>query len=208
MKKYLGVLALMLSLNANATLIDNGSYITDTISGLDWLKLGSTYGKSYEQVSDEISTGGQLEDWQYATAIEWEQMLFGQGVTPKNTCFNGSDFCGFVDGISGDEMLDLITLFGVAQLSPSPYYPYPTSVGLLADIDPTTNNHQTALFLYDGADPFSYVIMANTFAGSSSNGQGINGSWLVRATAVSEPTTFALMILGFAALSLRGKKVV
>ncbi len=206
MKKYLGLLALMFSLNANATLIDNGDYITDTNSGLDWLKLESTYGKSYNQVSGEISSGGQLEGWQYATAIEWEHMLFDQGVTPKNSCSNGSNFCGFVDGISDSEMLDLIYLFGDAQSSPSPYYPYPTSVGLLADIDPTTNYNHTALFLYDGADPFNNVLMANTLAGGYPNSQGINGSWLVRATAVPEPSTLALMLLGFGALSLRQKK--
>lgn len=206
MKKYFGLLALIFSLNANATLIDNGDYITDTNSGLDWLKLDSTYGKSYDQVSGEISSGGQLEGWQYATAIEWEHMLFGQGATPKYSCSNGTNFCGFVDGISDTEMLDLITLFGDAQSSPNQYYPYPTSVGFLADINPATNDHQTAMFIYDGAKPYDVVLMANTVASSYLQTTGINGSWLVRATAVPEPSSLALMILGLGAFSLRKKK--
>lgn len=205
MKIFIGVFALILSLNASAALIDNGSFITDTTSGLDWLKLESTYGKSYNEVSGEIASGGGLEGWQYATSTQWENMLFDQGLSPNGSCSNGANFCGFSHGVSGPEMLDLITLFGDAQLSATPYYPYPVSVGLLADIDPSNNKHQTALFLFDGANPYSPVIMANTFAGGTSNESGINGSWLVRATAIPEPSSLALLILGLT-LSLRLKK--
>ncbi|OUS04751.1 hypothetical protein A9Q81_05625 [Gammaproteobacteria bacterium 42_54_T18] len=209
MKRYLGILALILSFNANATLINNGSYITDTSSGLDWLKLDSTYGKTFNEIIAATTSGSWLEGWEYATSTQWEGMLSNQGISSNSTCSNGTAYCGLVDGISSSNMLNLITLFGDAQSLPNPIDPYPEAVGMLADINQSNTKQQIALFLYDTTtdqepgDPD--WVYANTFAGSSTGAPYI-GSWLVRATAVPEPSTLVLMILGFGALSLRKKK--
>jgi len=62
--------ALAFTLNVNASLIDNGSYTTDDVSGLDWLDLSSTAGQSYSD-APTYNPG-----WRYATNLEIEN-LFG-----------------------------------------------------------------------------------------------------------------------------------
>jgi hypothetical protein len=62
--------ALILSTSANAAIIDNGTYTTDTSTGLDWLDLTATAGMSYNQVSAELGAGGIFEGWTYATRAQ------------------------------------------------------------------------------------------------------------------------------------------
>jgi len=60
-----------------STFIDNGSYTTDTTSGLDWYDVSLTKGLNYNEVIALTSTGGTLEgeNWHYATATEFQSML-------------------------------------------------------------------------------------------------------------------------------------
>lgn len=59
-----------LSTVVNAAIVDNGSYTTDTDSGLDWLDLTATAGMSYNQVSAQLGSGGSLEGWTYASRAQ------------------------------------------------------------------------------------------------------------------------------------------
>ena len=63
------------SFNASATvvpvsIVDNGTYVTDTVTGWDWLDLTQTVNMSYDLVISEMGTGGQFEGWSYATRSE------------------------------------------------------------------------------------------------------------------------------------------
>jgi hypothetical protein len=49
--------------------IDNDTYTTDTIGGLDWLDLSTTLGQSRNQVDERI-TIGDLAGWRYAQGSE------------------------------------------------------------------------------------------------------------------------------------------
>lgn len=55
--------------------IDNGSYTTDTISGLDWLDVTTSVNQSYNYVSSQFGVGGDYEGWRYATGMEFNQMV-------------------------------------------------------------------------------------------------------------------------------------
>lgn len=69
-KKVLTLITLAFSLTANAALIDNGVYTSDTASGLDWLDLTETRGLSYFDVVSNIENGGSFSGWRYATIEE------------------------------------------------------------------------------------------------------------------------------------------
>jgi hypothetical protein len=62
------------SYSAAVNFIDNGNYTTDTISGLDWLDIHETTGRSYQYVTSRLSTGGAYEGWRYATSTEFLAM--------------------------------------------------------------------------------------------------------------------------------------
>lgn len=64
------VCACTLAFNANAAIVDNGTYTTDTATGLDWLDLTATAGMSYNQVTAELGAGGLFEGWTYATRAQ------------------------------------------------------------------------------------------------------------------------------------------
>lgn len=72
----MGLVAATLALPtaANATFINNGTYTTDTVSGMDWLKLSTTTGQSYDTVSASIA-GGALIGWRYASALEVRTLI-------------------------------------------------------------------------------------------------------------------------------------
>ncbi len=66
MKKVVSMLFLLCSSSvANAVFIDNGTYITDTESGHDWLKLTKTNTLSYNQVL----SSGLLSEWSYVDDV-------------------------------------------------------------------------------------------------------------------------------------------
>jgi hypothetical protein len=114
------------SINTNALLIDNGSYITDTDAELDWLDSSYTIGKSYYQASTGFNTyldGG----WRYATNEEvaniFSQLFDGfYANNPYGSSYSG---CIYVAGICDhfettytDQLADIYnfqSLFGFVQ---------------------------------------------------------------------------------------------
>jgi hypothetical protein len=67
-KVFWGVFFLFISTSqASATIIDQGGYITDTDTGLDWLDLSATTGFSYDQVVANVGAGGSFDGWTIAS---------------------------------------------------------------------------------------------------------------------------------------------
>lgn len=196
MKNLLCVVALFFSVSVNAALIDHGSHVHDTTSGLDWLKLDATIGRTYSQVTGELSSGGFFEGWQYATGSEWENLLFGQGFGAMS-CGDGRNFCGMVTTDSGDAALKLMNLIGRVP-SFSSHYPYANSLGMLADIDGDSGEHWVTQLFVDDFNGFR-TAWATTFFTTKTH-EPVVGSWLVRPASVSEPAMFSLFVLGFAGL--------
>ena len=69
LKKILVVLCLILSPSANAALVDNGTYVTDTIRNIDFLKLSQTQGYSYNQIVVEDTLGLISDGWEVTSQI-------------------------------------------------------------------------------------------------------------------------------------------
>ena len=105
-------LAFTLSQMANAALIDNGAYLTDTVSGLDWLKLTQTIDRSYTSVSGQLGDGGEFAGWQYASGAQFEALLLNQGIAPDIGCADSTSFCGGANSANYSSINNLVNLIG------------------------------------------------------------------------------------------------
>ncbi len=75
----------LLSSASHAAMIDNGSYTTDTDTGLKWLDLTATQGLSYNYVSSQMGEGGAFEGWRYATLNEVITFFENNGGSPQDS---------------------------------------------------------------------------------------------------------------------------
>ena len=86
--------------NASATIVSKGDYVQDDKSGLDWLSVTKTKGKSYNEILRMIAAGGSLEGWRLAARDEFAAIVFNWfGYTPSyfNSNSNSSKFKGLID---------------------------------------------------------------------------------------------------------------
>ncbi|MFT4580854.1 MAG: hypothetical protein ACI8XZ_000578 [Gammaproteobacteria bacterium] len=58
------------SFNAQAALVDNGAFTTDTVNQLDWLDLTETANESFDTVAGRIAPLGDLFGWSFATQTQ------------------------------------------------------------------------------------------------------------------------------------------
>jgi len=111
MKKILGVLLCFVFVSADAALIDNGNFTTDTATGLDWLDLSVTAGQSYNS-AESLNLG-----WRIATNAEVEVLfavLFdGYYDTNANNSSNSAD------GTYADQLADINSFSGLFGLTDS-----------------------------------------------------------------------------------------
>jgi hypothetical protein len=85
---------LSVSTLANATLIDNGDYTTDTESGLDWLDWTKTLNYTQSEALDEFGGAG----WRIATATEADGLMdiqFGVADYVNTGMANQSEFVNY-----------------------------------------------------------------------------------------------------------------
>jgi hypothetical protein len=83
MKRYGFALTIFLAPLANATLISNTSYFTDTNTGLDWLNNQPLAGQSYNSVLNGYG-GYTTSGWRFATAADLRALL-AEYVLPVTT---------------------------------------------------------------------------------------------------------------------------
>lgn len=84
LKKALVLIGLTLSLSTNAAIIDLGNITRDTVSGLDWLDLTETKGRSYNDISVKFGVGGEFEGWRYANTNEALDLFANIGMQVPN----------------------------------------------------------------------------------------------------------------------------
>ena len=87
-------LALLISGQAHAAIVgftDNGTYTTDTFSGLDWLDVTESTNRSYDDVFGQLM-GGDFDGWRYASAAEVATFWDNAGGTAPFEGPSGSAF--------------------------------------------------------------------------------------------------------------------
>lgn len=61
--------------SAQAAIIDYNTYFTDTDTGLNWLDVTATVNRSFNDISSQLSVGGEFAGWRYATKNEFNSLL-------------------------------------------------------------------------------------------------------------------------------------
>lgn len=177
--KVAAILAgLFVSAAANAAIIDNGTYTSDTSLGLDYLDVGLVQGGlSFYQAG--VLYGGR--SWRLATAAElastWSAVT-GLALTSAEILSSDNDMgagptaslVGLFDGVTDDKGVTGELVIGNYRISG--YYNYIAEGGLAVHTQ------------YDDSH-FSSL-------------DGNHGAWLV--TSVPEPSTYALFGIGLLAL--------
>lgn len=178
--------------------IDNGISTTDKLSGLEWLDVSETSGRSYNDVSSELGAGGEFEGWRYATSSElltlvsnWtgqiitatHQVLFPEGegsidglvslLGPTSSDFFSSDENAFVKGILAD-----------------PIGGWHHQAAFLFNLD---LNEEDADFIFANAGPYSDYFTDSTY-----------GSFLVRDAQISAIPLPPAILLFASAVGLLG----
>lgn len=97
------ILLTVASFGANASLVEQGDITVDSATGLQWLDLSESVGRSYQDITTQFGTGGDFEGYRYATRDETMQLFTNAGIS------------GVVNGyqsINYQPITDFIGLFG------------------------------------------------------------------------------------------------
>lgn len=204
MKKFFRVLlgCLVAVGSAQAAIVDKGDYLTDTVSGLDWLDVTITAGMSVNSVKSQLVAGGLYEGWRYATGDEFNSLVGNYTRATISTYGYVNQEPAKIDGLvvmlgSTADVYALSTygatydaLLGLPEGSGVDY-----TSGYLADLYSPTSAWIAMLWDFD-ADPsnfdYSMAHYSDLYVGFSSLS---NGSFLVRDNLqIPEPSSILLML--------------
>jgi len=172
--------------SANATLIDNSDTTADTITGLKWLDLTETLGMSVQNIWDDV--GGLFSaGWSVATSTQVDELFAHAGVPAPASGLNV-----YTDSTLTDYMRSLFGTTGYLA-GDAPY-------GLaLAD----NGGNRASLPYYLSQSRESRTVGSSECCVLYTDAANDAGVWLVMPSEVPIPSTVALVLLGFLAMTRR-----
>lgn len=215
--------------NSHAAIIDYGSFLSDSATGLDWLDVTTTVNRSFNDVSNQFGTGGDFQGWRYATGSEFNTLLFNWTGIPAVA--SGRTFTsGTTPSVDGLVIMLGSTLdswwvktrgqtwdswAGYAEGEGQDY-----TWGIIADKSANNNNQIKVAAIWDseiGNRLDFFNSNDHQFLALDASQDNI-GSFLVRgtltpnnganspSTSVSEPHSFLLLTLGLIGIGLTRKR--
>lgn len=177
---------MVLSCPVQASLVNQGAFTSDTVSGLDWMKWETTKGQSYDYIMGEFGVGGAYEGWRYANTGEALNFLSQMGISGYTGTWQYAGPAGW----------DTLTSFMGKDTSHRLDYHYIYAMVETAGEFVDSFNHAN----YQGDLNFQYA----TFHYRKYHEFEYLGSFLIRETvAVPSPSTLALFGLGLFGFALR-----
>ena len=188
------------SLFANAALLDNGSYTTDSNTNLDWLGLTETRGLSFDEVQAQMSSGQKYEGWRFASRTDVIQFWSDAGGSgPFTGASSGeSNWVGSLQSLWGKTYPFVYIVNG---------YTVQGTIAMTSDVSNSCHSCNLTVYLLDNIDlsdssigDYAEAVQLNE--AYRSQGQVPIGHALVRAaTPVPEPATFSMYAFGIFALA-------
>lgn len=165
----------------SAALVDNGSYTTDTVAGLDWLDLSATKGMN---VASALSSN---TGWSYANASQVTGLLASFGIS---YAFSTKHYVAMsVTTQQAESFMSLLgSTIGVGQ----------SMATLGGYYNPSERESSYLCISNGGCSPFSFTASAETSTSDIfADGDPVVGQFLVRSvSAVPEPETYAMLLAG------------
>jgi hypothetical protein len=195
----LGVLGLLMAsvgFSASASLISSdyegaglGGATLDTNSGLEWLSLSYTDGKSFNQSLEMIANGGSLEGWRLPTYQEYLDLIV-VNMEVEESAVESRYF-----NITADNNIKWVDAFGMTHDDRSAGY-FTRTDGLISISGGYKSNsffgtvHGSYSKSVAYAHYGTYLVSDGDLTYSSINSPGFNNNGAVN---VAEPTSIALL---------------
>jgi hypothetical protein len=198
LKKTLALVGLTLSLSANATIVDLGNITRDTSTGLDWLDLTETNGRSYTDISNKLGAEQEFAGWRYATGQEVQDLWVNFGLTEgTNLSISTADtnqYASFINAVNhlGNTHNEYNTVFDYG------------SVGFTAAKVNGNNSLRYVRGMFHSGTSANTTAFGVSSAGSEVVGVLHTGSYLVAPSSVPVPA--AAWLFGSALVGLAGIK--
>ena len=192
------VTLLAISFNVTAyssTILDQGIYTTDQISGLDWLDLTETNNLSYNYISSQLGAGGIYEGWSYATSLQVADLWSNFGIDLS------AGAPTYVSGFLDPNIIEASTLLGnILNEYSSTDFSYGT-LGLTADLKLGANPEMMGAYLWNPDVSSIYFPIDYTFT-TPYDADLFFGSYLIRSSVVPIPP--AVWLFGSGLIGLIG----
>lgn len=164
-----------------ANLVDNGTFITDTSTSLDWFVLTESNFRSYNDVSSQFGVGGDFEGYRYATGTEIATFFDSAGGT--------APYVGLFDLPGANWSTPLLNLWGILYVEPF--------------IIPSLPNGFVSYFMYDSPElngnvPVGCLVLTQLQFESPNGGADLNCSWLSNISGVPIDAGTASEVIGSA----------
>lgn len=202
------------TINANASLIVKDKYLTDSVSGLDWMKLTETQNLSYNEVASLLVTSEKFKGWRFAFIDEVIALKQNQGLISGFGC-NPNQYCLF-DSRNNGITADFILTMGALETTSFSFEGAGVRYGIYGWTasrfeDKYPNYGFTGRFITQAQDfaidsirTHDALIVAgySHWLDNLDESQSYLGSWLVREkVTVNEPSTFLLISLSLFGLA-------
>jgi hypothetical protein len=162
-----------------------GAITIDTATGSRWLDVSFSQGLSYNQVSEQLGVGGTFAGFRFATSTEVQQLFENAGISATDGVYRDEDFepaSSLLDRIGATESGPLgraVQAITGDALTPDSHAIFQVAV----KFPPFPNGSRGYAIGLDA----SFVEAALNSDVSLSR-----GSWLVKAEAAPEPSSFVL----------------